>query len=335
MKRPLVITLVIAIAVLFSAGAALAVSDGNYDPAKQGCSGSADNSESPDRVEPGCRSIQITVSDGSNTYVSGGTQQTPDHTNVHEATGTAGPCTGTLDVGITNGEPPVLPPDGNCDGTLPNPQDASGAHLYVGADDNLSGGEHDSSEQINNGPSDGGAIQANVDPASVALWIAEVSAGNTQYLLTNPVPVADFGVGMCADGYCAAVTTKRRVAYQGSGDGSRDLANYEGKEWDPYSCGGPSDHANNCGGEEISYWNGKDGTVYAEPGVQVYEDPDPQGSPLDPIHETGLTDDYPLYPIPSAYAGTCGVVAGGGSASAPAGTPGTNSAGQVVVKTDC
>ena len=29
------------------------------------------------------------------------------------------------------------------------------------------------------------------------------------------------------------------------------------------------------------------GTVNAEPGVQVYEDPDPQASPLDPAYEAG------------------------------------------------
>ena len=52
------------------------------------------------------------------------------------------------------------------------------------------------------------------------------------------------------------------------------------------------------------------------PGIQVYEDPDPEGSPLGP------------YPIPSAYAGTCGVVAGGGPLAAPA-SPLTNDAGQI------
>src|SRR5205814_1024001 len=36
-KRPLIITLVIAITALFSVGTALAVSTGTYDPAKQGC----------------------------------------------------------------------------------------------------------------------------------------------------------------------------------------------------------------------------------------------------------------------------------------------------------
>ena len=35
--------------------------------------------------------------------------------------------------------------------------------------------------------------------------------------------------------------------------------------------------------ETIYSWNDRVGTVYAEPGVQVYEDPDPEGSPLEPV----------------------------------------------------
>jgi hypothetical protein len=61
--------------------------------------------------------------------------------------------------------------------------------------------------------------------------------------------------------------------------------------------------------------------VYAEPGVTVYEDPDPQGSPVGPQQ---------LYPLPAAYAGTCGVAAGGGLVQAPK-SPVTNSAGQLIV----
>jgi hypothetical protein len=84
-------------------------------------------------------------------------------------------------------------------------------------------------------------------------------------------------------------------------------------------------------------WRQKEaGTVNAEPGAQAYEDPDPQTSPLDPAYEAGLTPQPALYPIPSAYAGTCGVTAGGGPmASAPADTPVRNSAGQVSVSPGC
>jgi hypothetical protein len=56
--------------------------------------------------------------------------------------------------------------------------------------------------------------------------------------------------------------------------------------------------------------------------VQVYEDPNPEGSPIGP------------YPLPALYVGTCGVVFGGGQVQMPA-SPITNGAGQVVLKTLC
>ena len=62
--------------------------------------------------------------------------------------------------------------------------------------------------------------------------------------------------------------------------------------------------------------------VVAQPGVQVYEDPDPQASPIGP------------YPLPAAYAGTCGVVVGGGDFDFT-GAPSTNSAGQIGASTGC
>jgi hypothetical protein len=46
----------------------------------------------------------------------------------------------------------------------------------------------------------------------------------------------------------------------------------------------------------LAYWHKQSGDVYVNPGVQVYEDPNPAGSPIGP------------YPLPGAYAGTCGVV---------------------------
>ena len=61
-------------------------------------------------------------------------------------------------------------------------------------------------------------------------------------------------------------------------------------------------------------------------------------TPADPLYDMGLTPS-PSYPIPSAYAGTCGVVAGGGSVAGQPTTappsPVTNKAGQVVVSTGC
>src|SRR5438132_4509249 len=289
MRRLAPICAALAVVMLATAGIAAAVSDGNYDPSRQHCSNDANNYTNPTYAQPGCRNFIVGVSDGSgHEWASLGTDQTPDGTTVNQVQ----PATDT------NGSPADF---------------AQGVHVYMGADDNLDFGEHDSSPQWNNGPSDGGAIQVNSDPASVSLWLAALTAGDTSYLLTHPVPLVDAGAGMCADGYCWSAQTQRRVAFQG-GDTTkhRDLANYDGKQWDPYTCAGPSDQPSDCGGKNLSDWNNQEGTVYAEPGVQVYEDPDAQGSPADPLYDMGLTPS-PSYPIPSAYAGTCGVVAGGGS----------------------
>jgi hypothetical protein len=287
MKRSLLLGVLVAAGLGLAAGPALAVSDPGYDPARQGCSGAADNADAPDRVEPGCHSTQVAVEDGTgHRYAEAGVDQTPDGTNGHHLTAGADPGT-----------------DG--------PDPSSGLRAYFGADDNLDSGEHDSSGFSNNGPSDGGAVHGGVDPATVAAWVAALQAGDTAYLLTHPAPLGA-GAGGCADGACASAQTRRGTMYQGTGSGRRDAYDYRGKEWDPYPCGGPTDDAASCGGQDLGQWNGNDGTVDAEPGVQVYEDPDPQGSPLDPLYDGGATPSPTLYPLPSAYVGTCGATAGGG-----------------------
>ncbi|TML59789.1 MAG: hypothetical protein E6G17_10745 [Actinobacteria bacterium] len=223
-------------------------------------------------------------------------------------------------------------PDGSTTGLLTN------ASIYLGADDNLDTGEHDGADGMTttmtsnsqNGPSDGGAIVVNWHPTDVITWLADVMA-NPLALLTNPVPVADAGFGMCADGICTSTQTRQRTVYNGGSSGSRDVYNYDGKKWDPSECSSGS------GKDELACVtplqpNGMDGwrlseaqNVYAEPGFQFYEDPDPQGSPIGP------------YPLPAVYAGTCGVAAGGGPMvpAAPAGTPVTNNSGQLLVSTGC
>ena len=297
MKRFAIAAVGAALLIVSTSGVALAVSDGQYDYRKQHCTGRADNYTKPDRVEKGCRSAAVVLSDGKNKeWVSAGVPQTADGTPADPSAFEVTPGPG--------GDP------------------ATGGRLYFGADDNLDNGEHDSSPQINNGPSDGGGVQLNVDPASVAVWAAALASGNTSYLLTHPLPLVDAGAGACADGICFAGTSQRRTAFKGGGRGSRDVYDYEGKQWDPETCGGPSDQPADCGGHTLRYWNKKEGTTYVQPGVQVYEDPDAQGSPIGP------------YPLPAAYAGTCGVTLGGGPATAPA-SPVTNSAGQVRVKTGC
>ncbi|HKA14234.1 MAG TPA: hypothetical protein VKH41_04385 [Myxococcota bacterium] len=56
------------------------------------------------------------------------------------------------------------------------------------------------------------------------------------------------------------------------------------------------------------------------PGLNVYEDPDPQASPLGPS------------PLPALSLGTCGFICGGGSFFT---LPGADDAGQIVVPTAC
>jgi hypothetical protein len=341
MKRPLLACLLAAAALGFVAGPALAVSDGAYDPARQGCTGAADDSQRPASTEPDCRSAVLTGEAGGHRVVAVGTKQTPDGSNVHEGVVTADAggtsCRASADAGITNGNPPAAPAAPVCGGsTQADPDPASGARAYFGADDNLDSGEHDSSPQSSIGPSDGGAIHLELRPESITGWFGALAAGDSQYLLTHPLPLVSLGAGGCADGACASVQTEQRTVWQGSGKGSRDVYDYEGKAWDPYTCGGPTDTKKDCGGKKLSRWNRTDGAVHAEPGVQVYEDPDPQGSPIDPIYDGGGSPSPMLYPLPAAYAGTCGVAAGGGPlAPAFPASPVTNGAGQVDVATGC
>jgi hypothetical protein len=383
--------------VVGGASLALAVSDGNYAPAKQHCTGAVDNSDSSTASEPHCYSIVLTIRDGDATkyheYFGIGIQQQPDtghdalldlnpvplsigrhqDVDVWYDLGTASGCQlyrfsfdSPDDPSKTSATPPMGPVPCNFGAgasTAPPANSPSSLHLYFGADDNFDSGEHDSSDLINNGPSDGGTTVLNLDPASLITWMTSASSGDLPGLLTHPLPLADAGLGFCADGFCISVqTTKRDQAYFGgtpppSGNG-QDVANYQGRQSDPYNCSGPDDGTdpddsspggspNDCGqGKTIDQWNSANGDPAIEPGVQIYEDPDAQGSPIGP-----------LYPIPAIYVGTCGVIIGGGAscndaspsngfdlnggdcaAATPIVFPAsqfTNSAGQIVIPTDC
>jgi hypothetical protein len=302
MRRRLLAMAAATTILLGAAGTALAVSDGNYDYHEQGCTGNANNSDSASTTEPGCHTMAGNVYAGGVRLFGAGVQQQPDGENP-----------GPEDLSGTG-------PDQSA-----SPDPNQGARLYFGADDNLDNGEHDSSEQADNGASDGGGIQVNVRPEAVATWMAALAAGDQAYLLTHPVPLADAGLGACADGLCFSAQTQRRVVYEGTNKRKeRDAADYEGKKWDPETCSGPDDTAADCGGHPLRWWEKTDGTVYAEPGAQVYEDPDPQGSPIGP------------YPLTAAYVGTCGVILGGGPGAPPApASPVTNGAGQLDVATGC
>jgi hypothetical protein len=280
------------------------MSDGTYTPEDQRCDEEANDSANADTAQEGCQNATVYLENGDWEIVRLGTLQTPEGTFVHE-----------------------IVADGDFDPSQIDP--TRGAQVYFGADDNLNQGEHDGASGIGNGPSDGGAIRFVIDPASLEAWVDAATAGDTTYLQRHPVPLVSFGTGACADGLCFSATTERRVAYQGGDeDAHRDAADYQGVVWDPASCSGPSATVEDCDDpatpeeETMTSWNDRVGTVYAQPGIQVYEDPDPEGSPLDP------------YPIPSAYAGTCGVVVGGGPLAAPA-SPITNEAGQLDLRSGC
>jgi len=294
-----------AVVLLVSAGAAIAgVSDGNYDPSRQHCSGGAEDVENSDSVEQGCQNFATEVNDGNGNEVARvGLPQLKDgeHPDPSRATYSVTP-----------------------EGFDPT----TGVHYYTGADDNLDNGEHDGSSTVSDGPSDGGSIVLNVSPESVQAWMDALAAGDAQYLATHPLPLIDFGIGACTDGICWSTQTQRRTAYDGGSTTApaRDAADYDGYKWDPETCSSADPTAATCsdasGTHDLSYWHDQAGDAYVEPGVQVYEDPSPNGSPIGP------------YPIPAVYVGTCGVVVGGGPLQMPA-SPATNSAGQVVVKTTC
>lgn len=210
-----------------------------------------------------------------------------------------------------------------------------GVSLSLGADDNADAGEHDGVSGKNgtvgsiNGPSDGGGAGVSVSPRRATATPS----------LTDPVPVASGQLGFCADGVCTQTTTRRQALYHGCGANaqvpctarsqrSRNVYDYSKKQWDPSNCssGDSTSEApgpNGCGTMTMDQWRAAEAqTVYAQPGLQIYEDPDPQGSPVGP------------YPLPAAYVGTCGVALGGGTLKLPT-TPLTNSAGQLIIPTGC
>ncbi len=365
-----------AAAALAVARGAYAASSGGYSAAAQDCPPDAEANNAgepgagqPDAAVPGCHNLKINVEDGEgNRYAQFGIDQIPNGADEGSPDALPHAFDAAVDV---NGTPPGTPTDtcatsglgvaAHGDVTDPSASTgepctaepgqnagalATGLSIYFGADDNLDFGEHDGASgkhgtsQVQDGPSDGGAIVFNWHPAEIVGWGEAIASGDTSQLFWNPVAVADAGEGECADGFCTSVQTRRRSVYEGGGKGSRDVYDYSGKQWDPYTCNSgdqESETPEECGGQSMNEWRQQEaGTVNAEPGVQVYEDPDAQASPLDPAYEAGLSDQPVLYPIPGAYVGTCGVTVGGGPvASAPPGTPLTNGAGQLSVSTGC
>ena len=325
------------LAVLGTTSAVFAVSDGHYDYSRQHCLGSDNNSDNPTYANPECHSLWISLSDGSgHEYFGVGPRMTadrhaPNTVDVWIDLGLGMQKRYWIDKAGIHGPTKVA-------GTAAHR--LTGLRLYFGADDQLDPGgfgEHDSSNQVNQGPSDGGGINVDISPASVGTWLASLSSLST--FLSNPVPGASAGLGSCADGFCMSITTTRRVAWKG-GDATkfRDVFNYDGVEWDPYNCAGPSDSVADCQTAAHTGWNLGDwantvGTTYIEPGFQIYEDPDPEGSP-GVLSLVGIPRNDP-YPLPALYVGSCGVVIGGGPAMKVPPSSNTNSAHQFVLLNAC
>jgi hypothetical protein len=204
------------------------------------------------------------------------------------------------------------------------------ASVYFGADDNLDIGEHDGvdpsnghDKKVSDGPSDGGALQVNLHPQGSASdptsLLSNVSATN----LHQPLGAADATGAGCADGLCAGADTQRRKMYQGGCGSCADQAVYDDQnttDWRSPDCNsGSTQNQNDCGqnwqsGNEqgdISQPYQRRGAYYDDPGVFVYEDPDPQSSPV-----------LPFYPICELYVGTEGVYACSNQVVAPPTQPG-------------
>jgi hypothetical protein len=339
------------------AASASAVSDGYYDPARMQCTGYSNTTGAG--AVPGCYQAVLEIADASgHLYYGAGVRQVDlDAQPAQTIDVFVDPGLGQKFMFTVN-----RPTDSTPTGSITGPQitpgtpahPEQGVYLYFGADDNLENGEHDGSPLVHNGASDGGAITIEIRPDTASAWISALQAMNPATLLTAPVPLTGAGSGACADGICFGATAVRRVALLGGAtDGRhRDAPNYAGVAWDPDSCDGEDDGvtkgaANACddpatpqinctlnplacntqtinksGYENIVYWYNKIGTVYLEPGLNIYEDPDPQASPIGP------------FPLPALSLGTCGFVFGGSAPLTFTG-PGTNSAGQIVVGTLC
>jgi hypothetical protein len=204
-------------------------------------------------------------------------------------------------------------------------------------DDNADNGEHDGFSGANstdgaiNGPSDGGAVILSVQaPGSIPAYLEGLAGASPSW--THPEGVVNSSTGFCADGICLEGTTQQQTVYYGCGANTgNNPATDQCAPGTPgsgnvYQNGAPAStkESPNCqsgsrdnsgaacftNADGSSNPNGANGyrqstpqQMNAEPGVQTYQDPDPQRSPVAP------------FGTPGVYAGTCGVYLndGGGS----------------------
>lgn len=340
---------------------AAAVSGGGYSPERQGCSRTADRNDQPNSAQPGCHNATLQLSSGSWQVASLNIDQTPNGVNAHSGSvvvddGQGHRHTVRFDTGeggvVTFASGLVSWLAGGAIGAPPSPAGVGGtpvltlsnsaggggldpnhptASVYFGADDNLDVGEHDGVNPsahhgrdavLANGPSDGGALQANVHPQGSLTQPTSLASNVSPTNSHRPVGAADATAAGCADGLCAGADTQRRKMYQGGCRGCADQAVYDDQNttnWRSPDCNsGSTANQNDCGknwrtGSEqgdITQPYYERGAYYDDPGVFVYEDPDPQSSPV-----------LPVYPICELYVGTEGVYACSNQVVAPPATP--------------
>ena len=131
--RTTVVAGLLGAATVLTAGAALAQSDGVYNPADQRCDEEhtdTANAHDPHDDTERCQNATVFVQTGDWEVVRAGTLHTEEGQTVNHA---------------------VVDGDFNPEGHTPG-----ASRVYFGADDNLSRGEHDGASGMGNGPSDGG-----------------------------------------------------------------------------------------------------------------------------------------------------------------------------------
>ncbi|HAM00713.1 MAG TPA: hypothetical protein DCQ30_00565 [Acidimicrobiaceae bacterium] len=201
---------------------------------------------------------------------------------------------------------------------------SNGLLVYFGMDDNTDNGEHDGvsgvegtcpgttaqpchSAGVVNGPSDGGGMLLSIEPQ----WL--INGGSTP-TATHPEGLVNFSEGECADGICSGATTQQQTVYYGCGatnpqnTGAYDQCTTNQQNDDVFknntpaslsespNCSSGDAPGESCGGSGLDpYRQGAPQQMNTEPGVQTYQDPDPQRSPAAP------------FGTPGTYVGTCGV----------------------------
>ncbi|HZU79137.1 MAG TPA: hypothetical protein VE991_04410 [Acidimicrobiales bacterium] len=197
-----------------------------------------------------------------------------------------------------------------------------GLLVYFGMNDNTDNGEHDGYTGTDGMPcytdpntgattdcNTAGAVNGASDGGGMSLWLTPYSATNTPSA-AHPEGLLNYSNGACADGICFAASTQQEAVYHGCGyNGHEACASGTPSNADVFTNSSPASQSepSNCSSGDATSEacpNGQSGDTYVsqtptnenvDPGVQTYQDPDPQRSPAAPFNTPGI------------YAGTCGV----------------------------